>query len=547
MGDSGPPDDNIKLQVTGVKELVSPAIGGEQVSDASIGSDSEMNMDFDGFNDVNKDGDHGDFILVAKKKKTKGKTANILNGSGFNADVLNNNVPGTSVGTIGVSGAAGGTSSAVDCALGRFSGSSVGPSSDNVVIVTPVGDDTTEFFRNPRLRKQALDASLFHTAGIEKIMVNEQKGHVVVDVISNDYLTDLCAVTELGPWKVKCSVPSRTKIFSGVLMDVSTFISEADITSMLQEGGYHFVKVVRLHRNKDGARTATRDVRVDFLTPLSALPRKVKLDYEPHTLREYRHTPTRCFTCQNFGHMSDKCKLRESGRVICGKCCDNHETRDCTNSFFKCKNCGGDHPSFSRSCEKFKEARTVTNLVKSQHFSYADAIKIVRQSDVGVDSGTPGPSGLPPSRSGARPKTLEPPRLVDAVTQTDPVCNPPADTSSSSSGASSSPSGVSSSPQGGASTVTPVVGDFLGFGNLESFAIFLASVIKTVVPSRSSSNMEDKVRDCVKAFQISHGPKKVVRPVPSSDNKRKQSDASGPGSPKVKTASSQAKKSKKSS
>ena len=540
MGDSGPPDDNVNLQVPGVKELVSPAIGGGQVSDTSIGSDSDMNIDFDGFNqndNVNKD---GDFVLVCKKKKFKDKNANVVNDTGFNADRLNNNIRGTGVGTSGVLGPAVGASSAA----GGIPG---GSDSDkgNVILITPVGDNATEFFRNPRLRKQALDASLFKSAGIDKIMVSEQKGYVVVDVLTSDSLTELCAITKLGPWTVKCSVPARTRIYSGVLMDVSVYISEPDIRSMLEEGGYQFVKVVRLHKTANGTRTATRDVRVDFLTPLSNLPRKIKLDYEPHTLREYRFTPTRCFNCQSFGHVSERCKLKESGRVICGKCCDNHETKDCANAFFKCKNCGEDHPSFSKSCTKFQEARTVTDLVKKQHFSYADAIRFVKQSGGGAGPGVPGPSGVPPSGGGARPKTLVPPRLVDAGTQTDPLQDPPEGASSSPSGASQSPPGASLSPSGSQSGA-PVVSDFLGFGSLESFAVFLASIIRTVVPSRGSSNMEDKVKDCVRAFQISHGPKKVVRPLPS-DNKRKQSDASGPGSPKVKTASSQAKKSKKGS
>ena len=60
-----------------------------------------------------------------------------------------------------------------------------------------------------------------------------------------------------------------------------------------------------------------------------------------------RGTPTRCYNCQEFGHIAVLCKKDKK----CEYCAEEH-TGSCT-SDLKCVNCGNHHPSSSISCPVF--------------------------------------------------------------------------------------------------------------------------------------------------------------------------------------------------
>jgi hypothetical protein len=68
--------------------------------------------------------------------------------------------------------------------------------------------------------------------------------------------------------------------------------------------------------------------------------------------RKPKKEPIRCLFCSRFGHERRDCAF-ESPR--CGRCTDTHETNTCTASpaQFKCVNCSGNHPSYSRDCPAF--------------------------------------------------------------------------------------------------------------------------------------------------------------------------------------------------
>jgi hypothetical protein len=56
-----------------------------------------------------------------------------------------------------------------------------------------------------------------------------------------------------------------------------------------------------------------------------------------------RYTPQcqikQCFKCQAYGHKAEVC----TRKTRCGKCAQEHETRDCNNEELKCANCGSSH------------------------------------------------------------------------------------------------------------------------------------------------------------------------------------------------------------
>lgn len=64
--------------------------------------------------------------------------------------------------------------------------------------------------------------------------------------------------------------------------------------------------------------------------------------------------PIRCLRCHKFGHERRNCSYQIA---YCGKCTRAHETDDCSEppTEYKCINCLGPHPSYSRECPKFWE------------------------------------------------------------------------------------------------------------------------------------------------------------------------------------------------
>lgn len=78
------------------------------------------------------------------------------------------------------------------------------------------------------------------------------------------------------------------------------------------------------------------------------LPERVKIGYVRYIVRPYIPPPTRCFTCQRFGHIAAACKAK----ARCAKCGGEHEYGECAEGTkIKCCNCGGEHSAAYKGCE----------------------------------------------------------------------------------------------------------------------------------------------------------------------------------------------------
>jgi hypothetical protein len=68
-----------------------------------------------------------------------------------------------------------------------------------------------------------------------------------------------------------------------------------------------------------------------------------------------KYTPqyqlTQCYKCQRYGHKAGYCR----GKEKCGRCGDNHTTKDCETNVHKCANCGDDHPAWHPDCPRRRE------------------------------------------------------------------------------------------------------------------------------------------------------------------------------------------------
>lgn len=93
-----------------------------------------------------------------------------------------------------------------------------------------------------------------------------------------------------------------------------------------------FVREVKLsHRTYHTAyiRTDKRTFdKIMFTGKLNILWDRVKCYENVNVLR--------CYKCSRFGHISEKCP---SENFTCGRCCGDHDSKQCTESDFKCINC----------------------------------------------------------------------------------------------------------------------------------------------------------------------------------------------------------------
>ena len=72
-----------------------------------------------------------------------------------------------------------------------------------------------------------------------------------------------------------------------------------------------------------------------------------------------------CYHCRSFNHFARDCPNKEK-IAVCGKCADNHETRNCWSEILKCVNClknrpnePNDHYSYSNDCPCLLRERSV--------------------------------------------------------------------------------------------------------------------------------------------------------------------------------------------
>lgn len=81
----------------------------------------------------------------------------------------------------------------------------------------------------------------------------------------------------------------------------------------------------------------------------------------------------RCYHCQLYGHIALRCPrlmANPDDPPTCGKCAENHPTKECSSDYVRCANCNSDgHASNDRSCPEFAKKcdalnkRSLTNLL----------------------------------------------------------------------------------------------------------------------------------------------------------------------------------------
>ena len=144
-------------------------------------------------------------------------------------------------------------------------------------------------------------------------------------------------------------------------------VSEEEIKTELASQG-----VIHVHRvtvRKDETRVPTDTLFLTFC--LQSLPESIKVGYLRVKVSLYVPSPLRCFKCQKFGHVRDRCKEEE----VCGVCSKAvHEGR-CSSPPL-CVNCKGAHPSSAKTCPVLQTEKNIQKIKTERKISFFEARKL---------------------------------------------------------------------------------------------------------------------------------------------------------------------------
>eukprot|EP00745_Piridium_sociabile_P035476 TRINITY_DN619_c0_g2_i1.p1 TRINITY_DN619_c0_g2~~TRINITY_DN619_c0_g2_i1.p1 ORF type:complete len:451 (-),score=53.34 TRINITY_DN619_c0_g2_i1:176-1528(-) len=144
-------------------------------------------------------------------------------------------------------------------------------------------------------------------------------------------------------------------------------VSEAEMKTELASQGVTDVYRVLVRKGEERVPTDTF-----FLTFCkTTLPRSIKVGYLQVTVSLYVPSPLRCFKCQKFGHVRDRCKEEEK----CGVCSKAVHGGECNSPAF-CANCGGNHPSSSKNCPSWNKEKEIQRIRTEQRIPFFEAKKI---------------------------------------------------------------------------------------------------------------------------------------------------------------------------
>ena len=128
-----------------------------------------------------------------------------------------------------------------------------------------------------------------------------------------------------------------------------------------------------MNKMVDGQQRPLDCLRVDFTCEI---PKSICLDIQIYRVRPFVQGPTRCFKCQNFGHISSKCK----SFAKCTKCSGPHSVDQCTSSTLKCANCQGNHSNNFKKCPRFLVAKDIEWVSRTDKISFAQAAKKIKEA-----------------------------------------------------------------------------------------------------------------------------------------------------------------------
>ncbi|XP_055924710.1 uncharacterized protein LOC129956791 [Argiope bruennichi] len=193
-----------------------------------------------------------------------------------------------------------------------------------------------------------------------------RSGDLLVEVSSKKQAQQIIKIKALATYPVTVSPHFSLNYTKGVITCGELFnVPLEEITKELKPQEVTQVRQINIRR--DGQIQPTKHYILTFHS--TKLPEFIYAGYLKLPVRPYIPNPLRCFQCQRFGHSKVNCR----GTLTCARCAEKgHDSQQC-HAEEKCVNCGGNHASYSRSCERWQLEKQITTIKIKENISYPEA------------------------------------------------------------------------------------------------------------------------------------------------------------------------------
>ena len=200
---------------------------------------------------------------------------------------------------------------------------------------------------------------------------SQMDGSLLIEVISQEQSEKLMKMTELVGRKVSCIPHPTFNQCRGVVYAPELLsIDAGEIQSELHD--QNVIRVLRMRKKVQGQLIPLPTLVLTFST--HKLPTTIKAGWLTLKVKPYIPSPLRCYHCQMYGHLIQKCKkLINQEPAVCHNC-GKSAHGECKETP-SCINCGGEHPASSKSCSKFLFEKEVQAIKVMEKLTFKEARK----------------------------------------------------------------------------------------------------------------------------------------------------------------------------
>ena len=220
--------------------------------------------------------------------------------------------------------------------------------------------------------KAALKIPANGTGSLKSIVMKKFKRRdetsykVEVRVEDSKDMSTLLPLTEMAGCPIKVTENINKNTVKGIVIDFDEELKGLSNQQLLKAADHPGLReVYRYGDSKVYKVSFSGQEKPLNLTFWKELSFKVKKYYDP---------PTRCYKCQQYGHMSRSCR----NSYACDKCAliydevNQHTPKECTLDM-KCVNCAGAHKAGSRDCEEHKLQKKWSEISQDQNIKVVEA------------------------------------------------------------------------------------------------------------------------------------------------------------------------------
>jgi hypothetical protein len=189
-----------------------------------------------------------------------------------------------------------------------------------------------------------------------------------------DQIKILIKVKKLDGVPVTVQQKEKANYYKGVIYGVDGSIKDDELSEYFEDK-YNIV-AHRVKRFDVGKKCKVNTGTVFLSSKDHKLEdQKVKMGYKIFTIHAFVPRPTRCFKCQQFGHVATSCGNAQK----CVRCGDEHKADECPDpNNLKCSNCGGEHSSAYTRCPVFVKKAEILKVKAQQDLTYGQAAIMVK-------------------------------------------------------------------------------------------------------------------------------------------------------------------------